>query len=142
MSHLPYGYKVENGSPAVDETQAKQIRDMYAAYFSGLSLMEAAKTAGLPRTHSSAKRILRNRKYLGDEFYPPIIDQDTFDRAGKEISERAEKLGRNRKQKKKIESKSYTKFSIAAIDEAFDDPIKQAEYVYGQIMKEETDGTG
>jgi hypothetical protein len=37
---------------------------------------------------------MQNRHYLGDDFYPPIIDQETFDKAEAIRLERAGKLGR------------------------------------------------
>ena len=39
-------------------------------------------------------RMLQNKHYLGDEFYPPIIDEETFEKARVEKQRRAEKLGR------------------------------------------------
>ena len=84
MGHTPFGYRIENGIAVVDKENAQKIRKLYASYLSGLSLAGAAKEAGIEMYHCSAKRILRNRHYLGDDFYPAIIDADTFRKAEEE----------------------------------------------------------
>lgn len=49
-----------------------------------------------------------NRIYLGDDFYPPIIDEDTFTQVREEIAILAAKLGRTElKQKEKIYAYTY-----------------------------------
>ena len=35
--HLPYGYKIENGSAVVREEEAEQLRKMYEGYLGGVS---------------------------------------------------------------------------------------------------------
>lgn len=68
MGHTPYGYRIENGKAVVDEDQAAQIRKIYEGYLGGLALMEAAKAAGLKLYHGSAKRMMQNRHYIGDDY--------------------------------------------------------------------------
>ena len=74
MGHTPFGYRIENGKAVIDEAAAAQVRDLYKNYLSGLSLTNAAKEAGLNLLHAGAKRMMLNRHYLGDDFYPAIID--------------------------------------------------------------------
>ena len=38
--------------------------------------------------------MLRNKKYLGDDYYPAIIDKETFDKAEEIRMSRAKALGR------------------------------------------------
>ena len=73
MGHTPYGYRIVDGKAVIDEAAATQIRELYKNYLSGLSLTNAAKEAGLDLLHSGAKRMMRNKHYLGDDFYPAII---------------------------------------------------------------------
>ena len=94
MGHTPYGYRIENGKAVVNEEQAAQIRKLYEGYLNGMALMEAAKAAGLKLYHGSAKRMMQNRHYLGDEYYPAIIDQNTYDMLLAELQKRAKALGR------------------------------------------------
>jgi hypothetical protein len=99
-------------------------------------LATAAKKAGIKAFHSGIGRMLRNTRYLGDEFYPPIIDKDTFNTAEAERIIRAEQLGRNRKVKQEKEVVYPTAFRMKEGTEEFDDPFAQAEHVYSLIETE------
>lgn len=81
MAHTPYGYKIVNGRAEIDEKQAAVIRKLFDSYIAGLGLKPAAENAGLDIFHGSAGRMLRNKHYLGDEFYPAIIEKELFDHA-------------------------------------------------------------
>lgn len=94
MSHVPYGYRIENGKAVIDEENAEQVRKLYKGYLSGLSYMAAAEAAGLKLYHTGAKKMMQNMNYLGDEYYPAIIDKETFDAAEAERIKRQVKLGR------------------------------------------------
>lgn len=130
------GYKTENGKAVIDEDAAEKIKNLYRHYLSGLSLTDAAEKARLKIYHGTAKRILTNRRYLGDEFYPAIIDADLFDKAQKELTKRATKLGRIDKVSKEKEIVIPTQFSVKPVREHFDNPFKQAEYLYSLIGSE------
>jgi len=130
------GYKTENGMAVIDEDTAEKIKTLYRLYLSGLSLSVSAKQAGLKAYHGTAKRILSNRRYLGDSFYPAIIDTDTFDKAQVELMKRATKLGRLDKVPKKKEVSIPANFSIKPVKKHFDNPFKQAEYLYSLIKGE------
>ncbi len=135
--HTPFGYRIENGIAVVCEEQAAQLRKMYEGYLSGLSLMEAAKEAGIVRTHSSIKRILQNKHNLGDDFYPAIIDKETFDAFEVERCRREKVLGRDDRQKKDMGPvPAPTAFSIGKAMQVFSDPYRQAEYIYSLIESE------
>ena len=134
LGHTPYGYRIENGIAVICEEEATQVRKVYEYYLSGLALMKAAEEAGLHITHSSVKKMLRNVHYLGDEFYPAIIDRDTFDAFEAELQRRAEVLGRNNKKKTSSEEKvPFTNFRMARQKLTFCDPYGWAEYVYSLI---------
>lgn len=79
MKHIPYGYRIENGMAVVDKAQADTVRNFFDYYISGLALMAAAEKAGLQLYHGGAGRMLRNVKYLGDDYYPAIIDKATIE---------------------------------------------------------------
>lgn len=98
MGHTPYGYSIENGCATIKEDEANKIRKLYENYLSGMALAKATAAAGIETYHGTARRLMENRHYLGDDFYPAIIDQETYDKAAAIRFERAEKLGRlNRK---------------------------------------------
>ena len=136
MGHIPYGYIIENGKAVVDEEKSKQIRLLFEAYLSGDSLATAAKKTGIKAFHAGIGNMLKNKRYVGDDFYPAIIDMETFAAAEKERISRAEKLGRIWENKEIKASPAPTMFSIAKGNEQFDDPFKQAEYAYSLIEME------
>lgn len=136
MGHTPFGYYIENGKAIMDEENAKKIQNLYNYYLSGLSLSAAAKKAGLDVLHAGAKRMMTNAHYLGDDFYPAIIDQETFDQAREEISRRCEKLGRNNRYKESPPKEVPLLYRLGEIQEYYDDPVKQAEYLYSLIESE------
>lgn len=142
MGHTPYGYCIENGKAVVNEEQAAQIRKLYEGYLGGLALMEAAKEAGLKLYHGSAKRMMQNRHYLGDDYYPVIINQNTFDAALAEQQKRAKALGRVYEPMEAETLPPVMRFTIGKVMKKYEDPFKQAEYAYGLIESEESvDGT-
>lgn len=136
MGHTPYGYRIENGKAIVDDAKAEQIKLLFEAYLSGDSLATAANKAGIKAFHAGIGNILKNKKYVGDDFYPAIIDKDSFEATEIERLNRAKKLGRIWEKKEHIGSPAPTSFSIADGNEQFDDPFKQAEYVYSLIEME------
>nr|WP_307989813.1 recombinase [uncultured Niameybacter sp.] len=136
MGHTPYGYRIENGVAVIDEDKAESIGKLYAYYLSGLALTVAAKKAGVNANHSSVGKMLRNRRYLGDEYYPQIVDKDTFDAAEVERQKRAEKLGRVKEPKEHQQITAPISFRIDMIEQKYEDPFRQAEYAYSQIAEE------
>ena len=136
MSHTPFGYRIENGKAVIDKEAAEQIKTLFQSYLSGDSLAMAAKKAGIKGYHSGIGRILRNPRHLGDEFYPSIIDRDTFNTAEAERIMRAERLGRTRKSKQEKEVVYPTTFRMNKGTEEYDDPFGQTEYAYSLIKTE------
>jgi hypothetical protein len=130
MSHVPYGYKIENGKAVIDEEKAEQVKKLYKAYLSGLAYVPAAEAAGLKLYHTGAKKMMQNKRYLGDDYYPAIINNDTFDAAEAERDKRQEKLGRIFDDKPVKENKVTTGFKMPKVQMKYDDPFTQAEYVY------------
>lgn len=78
----------------VDEKQAEAVRKLFDGYIAGLGLKPAAENAGFEIYHGSAGRMLRNTHYLGDEYYPAVIDRERFDKAEEIRMSRASSLGR------------------------------------------------
>lgn len=136
MSHTPFGYQIANGKAVIDDLAAKQIKVLFQAYLSGYSLTTAAQKAGILTSHAAIGKMLRNTSYLGDDYYPAIIDPDIFESTEIERMRRAKKLGRVYEPKKKSEVVYPTTFYIKEGAEQFDDPFQQAEYAYGLIESE------
>jgi hypothetical protein len=136
MGHTPFGYRIENGIAVIDETASKQIQQLYKSYLQGLSLETTAKEAGIVTYHGTVRRILENKRYLGDSFYPAIIDAETYRAAQQERRRRAERLGRTNLLKRKAVPKVPVSFSLKPVVNYYDNPVKQAEYLYSLIESE------
>ena len=139
MRHTPFGYRIESGKAIIDDKAAAQIRMLFESYLSGASLEAAAHKAGIECLHTGIGRMLQNARYLGNEYYPAIIDPDTFAAAQEERNKRAENLGRIREPKEKAEVSFSTAFRIKKSSRQFDDPFQQAEYAYSLIENEVND---
>ena len=136
MTHIPHGYRIEGGKAVIDETAAGQVKELFEGYNSGLALTVAAEKAGLKLYHASAKRMLQNERYVGDDYYPAIVDSDIFNKANNEIRRRALALGRIKEYKEPLPPIPQTRFKMGRQTKFFDDPFAQAEYMYSLIESE------
>ncbi|WP_340083772.1 recombinase [Siminovitchia sp. FSL H7-0308] len=138
MAHTPFGYQIVGGKVFVNEQEAERLKTLFKAYLSGKSMQNAGKKANINRTHSGITRLLTDERYLGNEIFPALISKEVFECAQEERHKRAKKLGRlNRKKKEERFQPSY-EFLINEIEKEYDNPIKQAEYVYSLIQSEVT----
>jgi len=137
MKHTPFGYKVVDGKAVIDEVAAGQLREMYKGFLEGKSLVVAARDVGIETYHGTVTRMLGNKKYLGTDYYPQIIDQETFDKALEEKQRRKDVLGRNNRQKPKEEKSLPTTFYFKPAELSYTDPFEQAKYIYSLIESEE-----
>ncbi len=133
MGHTPFGYRIENGKAVIDEVAAEKIRKVFQYYIFGVSLSEAAKNTELIARHGTVGRMLKNQHYLGDDYYPPIIDEVTFKWAEEERLKRAKALGRifNKSDVKEVDV-SF-RFKFLGVTQKYINPFKQAEYAYSLI---------
>lgn len=131
-----YGYKIVDGKAVVDKPAQKKIQLLFQNYLAGMSLSKAAEEAGIYIPHGMVAKLLSNQHYLGDSFYPQLIDKSTFEKAAVERKHRAEKLGRTNLKKIIVEKKAPTNFTLSKIEEYYDDPARQAEYLYSLIQED------
>lgn len=136
MAHIPFGYKIVDGCAVIDEVATKQIKEIYKHYFEGKSLVDAAKAVGLKKNHASVKRLLSNKKYLGTDYYPQIIDEETLTRFLEELNRRADKLGRLNRISKDRNKPVPVLFHFKIAEQSFSDPFMQAQYIYSLIESE------
>lgn len=137
MAHIPLGYKIVDGCAVVDKPTVEQIKATYGYYFEGKSLVDAAKEVGFNMNHATVKRMLSNKKYLGTDYYPQIIDEETIERFQEELTRRAGNLGRLDRRCKEHNKTVPTAFHFKPADLTFPDPFEQAEYIYSLIESEE-----
>jgi hypothetical protein len=136
LGHVPYGYVIKNGVAAVDEEKAANIKNLYKYYLAGMALDKAAREAGMNIPRSSAKLLMKNKRYIGDEFYPAIISKDIFDQAEEERLRRAASLGRLHLPKKIQPKAAATSFHWHEVLHHYENPKQQAEYLYSLIESE------
>ena len=136
MGHTPFGYRIENGVAVIDKVAAAQIKALYSAYLKGLSLERAASEAGIKTYHGTVKRMMENKHYLGDDFYPAIIDHKTFYAAQEERKRRATRLGRNHRKKEQRAIRVPIAVTMKPSIQYDPNPKKQAEYLYSLIESE------
>lgn len=133
----PFGYRIQNGQAVICKEEAAQILKMFEGYFGGLSFISSARKAGLELTHGSAKGIMKNPHIRGDDFYPAIIDQVTYDAFEAERKRREKALGKDRIKKKTVKKMpAPVAFRIRDPVQMADDPYRQAEYIYSLIESE------
>lgn len=137
MRCTPYGYDIVDGKAVINEETAAQVRALFRHYLDGKALTKAAELAGMKLYHGSAGRMLRNKHYLGDDYYPQIIDNETFDKAEKLRQEKAIGLGRTKELKTSEEKIPVKAFTFRPAETKYSDSFRQAEYVYGLIESEE-----
>lgn len=87
--HMPIGYRMQDGKIHEDKEKAKVVRMIFKNYLSGISTYQLAKQLtdmgflnanNKPSwNHGSIGRILENIKYLGDSFYPSLIEKELFE---------------------------------------------------------------
>jgi len=85
---IPFGYRIQNGKPAVYLQEAQAVRNIFNRYLAGASYSQIAAemTQHGPRYHQytevwnkhMVKRILENAAYLGDGAYPQLMEADTL----------------------------------------------------------------
>ena len=83
----PYGYTHKNGNLVILENEAREIRNIFAAYLSMESTTKVARIFDMQRSH--VHRILTNQTYLGkvkwkgeiiEGGHEAIVDRETFER--------------------------------------------------------------
>lgn len=133
MTHIPYGYRVEESRGVIYKAEAEKVIGLYNRYLECDSITAAARDVGIDKTHSSIGRILKNKVYLGTGFYPQIIDEELFYKVQETRRENMVRRNRIKEIKPVGNLQPIMKFKVSKVDLRFEDPYKQAEYAYGLI---------
>ena len=85
---IPFGYCVVNGKYTISENEAEAVRKIFADYIGGKTLIPIAAEMTIPYNTGKSTwnknmvcRVLENRKYIGENGYPPIISVEDFKQA-------------------------------------------------------------
>lgn len=136
MKHTPYGYRIENGKALIVEEEAETIHRIIKNYLGGMSLASTASAEGLSHSHAWVKKLITNRKYLGDDFYPQILTEEEITACEEEIQRRYCVHGiAKRGRRKRVPPKPETEFVLLSPRKFHADPRKQAEYMYGLVKE-------
>lgn len=131
MSHIPYGYTIISGRAVIDDTSVEQLQTFFARYLDGQSIDAAGRDIPLGRT--CLGNMLKNPVYLGDGYYPQIIDAELFAAVQEERRRRYAARGSPTTAAPINTVPIRTRFHVLEIEESYEDPARQAEYIYGRI---------
>lgn len=93
MAYIPYGYRIVNGKAVIEEKEAEKLRRYIGYYLEGCPIREAMKKAELSIDVNKATRILNRKVYLGDGYYPALVNPETFSKIAEEKRRRYERMG-------------------------------------------------
>ena len=94
----PFGYQMVYGEIALQQTEAATTLWVYQTYADGASfngLLDTLREGDVhydgirPWNKNMVARILKNRKYLGEDGYPQIIPEELFEKVQKRLREQA-----------------------------------------------------
>ena len=90
MNHrnIPFGYTMENGTVIINDIEAAIIRETAEQYLGGKSLRTIAELLTARRVEympgksdwnrSRIQRMIDDKRYIGDNGYPPILTEQTY----------------------------------------------------------------
>ncbi|PKM67310.1 MAG: recombinase [Firmicutes bacterium HGW-Firmicutes-2] len=104
--HMPLGYKMVNGTVQIHEEHAAVVKRIFTDYIAGKSMQTIAKELTDTRiynankkpnwSHTSVGKILQNKKYIGDTFYPQLVEKHIFEQAQERRKKTAKRFNRTK----------------------------------------------
>lgn len=95
---FPYGYEMQNGVIIISAKEADTVKLIFREYLNGDNLKIIAERLTekqvefLPGEYgwnkNRIKRMIEDKRYIGDNSYPAIVDEDVFKRANAEKNNR------------------------------------------------------
>ena len=89
--NIPFGYTMENGKIIFHPTESQAVQDIFSDYLDGQSLLKIAQSLNERQLEylsgttgwnkARLKRIIEDKRYIGNDSYPPIIEQSIYDKA-------------------------------------------------------------
>lgn len=88
-AQIPYGYRIERGAAIPDPVEAPRLQHFFDLYVNrGYSVADARVMAEIDRCDQTCRNMLKNRIYLGTEYYPQLITSELMEKAEREIEAR------------------------------------------------------
>lgn len=98
LRHIPYGYRIEKGTPVIVPEEAEIVSRIFHRYDDGETLLAVADSLTEQQidyyegkrqwNKNMIARILENRKYIGEETYPPIVSRQLFDAVNRDKNQK------------------------------------------------------
>ena len=98
LRHIPYGYRIEKGMPVIVPEEAEIVSRIFHRYDDGETLLAVADSLTEQQidyyegkrqwNKNMIARILENRKYIGEETYPPIVSRQLFDAVNRDKNQK------------------------------------------------------
>ena len=90
-----YGYQFIDGMLQADEKQSRMVQEIFKVYNSGVPVSRLKDhIEGLEINRVRLSDMLSDRRYLGSETFPQIIDQELFEAVQKRKKERLKAIGK------------------------------------------------
>lgn len=90
-----YGYQFIEGMLQADEEQSRMVQEFFRVYNSGVPVSRLKDhIEGLEIHRVKLSDMLSDKKYLGNEVFPKIIDQELFEAVQKRKEERRKAIGK------------------------------------------------
>lgn len=90
IRNIPFGYTMENGKIICHPTESQVVQDIFSDYLDGQSLLKIAESLNerqveyLPEVagwnKARLKRIIEDKRYIGSDSYPPIIERSIYEK--------------------------------------------------------------
>lgn len=104
--NILFGYQYQNGIITIHPQESQICRRIFTAYIEGMSMLKIAEQLNrelieympgiIGWNKARVKRIIEDVKYIGNEQYPAIIDQTTYDNMQKRKEDRNTQKNTNR----------------------------------------------
>lgn len=90
IRNIPFGYRYEDGRIVLNETESAVVKEISQLYLDGKSLLNIAGILNARKieyrpgiigwNRARIKHIIDNQHYMGDEKFPPIIEESVYRR--------------------------------------------------------------
>ncbi len=114
---IPFGYCMKNGEIVLEPIESEAILKIFEEYLKGSSFLQIAKLMESEKVRYSedsnywnknmVKRIIENKKYIGNETYPYIISEETFSFANEMRKKKATSLCFISEELQEIRNRTY-----------------------------------
>ena len=90
-----YGYQFIDGMLQIDEEQSQMVQEIFEVYHSGVPVSRLKDhIEGLEIHRVKLSDMLSDKRYLGNEVFPKIIDQELFEAVQQRKKERRKAIGK------------------------------------------------